>query len=129
MFKYLSEFVAELHAREKRQCRIVIVTSKISLAEKIFSDLNEFKEFDFIKYNDFQGIINHDQVIVQINSLHRLNRYFTPDVLLIDEAKDFCTYICSGHFCEEFVTQASYAQLERLICISQKIFLMDADLD
>ena len=81
-------------------------------------------DFTFYKIADKE--ISEPRVVCQINSLSRISRNF--DIIIIDEAKDFCNYLCSSHLAENSPI-GNNEKFYDLIFNSVKIFLLDADLD
>ena len=89
--------------------KIVVITSKKTLASKLLGDL---EKYGFVSYEKISGTIKENRIIIQINSLHRLAKNYFPDYIIIDEVKDFCTYVCSEHFIKGHNTYISYLSLE-----------------
>jgi len=68
--------------------RVIIISFCKSFTSKLLNNIG----CDFVNYQTVDGIINHDKVIVQYESLCRLNiRNLDKTILILDESESILT--------------------------------------
>ena len=97
----------------------ITITEKVSLAYKLCGD------FKFENYRDLKGNITADSVVVQLDSIHRLNRHY--DVLYLDEFKGLLASFTNPTLRSKL--GETFAQMIYLITNAEYIVICDADLD
>ena len=98
---------------------VVLITFRITLAEKLYGDLIQS---GFEIYNEVKGSLTHDRMIVQLDSLRRLQT-FHWDIVIMDEMN-----LLLGHM--ESPLMKKYGEvisnLERVTEQAEKLIMMDA---
>ena len=95
------------------------ITEKVSLSYKLTGD------FDFENYRNLKGNITAENVVVQLDSIHRLNRPY--DVLYLDEFKGLLASFTNPTLRSKL--GETFAQMIYLITNAEYIVISDADLD
>ncbi len=101
--------------------RMCILTFRQTFA---YSTHETFKSEGFVLYSDLQGTINEKRIIIQLESLHRLQINNNPiDLLIMDESESLFEQIDSGLY-QSF--GKSFAAFQYLIKHSKMVICMDA---
>lgn len=89
-----------------------------------FSSNIKYNFPDFTLYNEVKGKLNQDKLIIQIESLHRLEiNDEAPDLLILDE----CESIFEQFHANLFKDYECFSKFQYLIKFSKKIICMDAN--
>lgn len=96
----------------------------ISFRQTFSSTIKE-KFSDFVLYSDVKGRLNQDKLIVQVESLHRLDITERPDLLVLDECESIFEQFESG-LLRNF--NGSFAVFQWLLKYSHHVVAMDANL-
>lgn len=100
---------------------IRMVTFRQTFAQHVFQN---FQKEGFVLYNKIQGPITQSRVILQAESLHRLQVQTEPiDVLILDECESIIEQIDSGLF-KQFGN--SFARFEWMMRTAKVVICMDA---
>jgi hypothetical protein len=90
-----------------------------------FSNNIKEKFPDFMLYSDTTGLLAHDKLIIQIESLHRLDIIpgtERPDLLILDECESIFEQLSSGLM----KTSDCFSKFQYLLKFSKHVVLMDA---
>ena len=102
----------------------VVVYFRVSLNTSIY---NKWKDYGFELYSDIKDDVikteKHPNVIVQIDSLHRIQG--KVDLLLLDELESTHEHMCGSKYIDK---NREYASLRNLIKYTPKTICMDANL-
>lgn len=63
--------------------KILVITFRVSLIDSLFE---KFENHGFVKYSDIKGNIRAKRLIVQVDSLHKVDLGSNYDLVIIDEA-------------------------------------------
>lgn len=119
--KQLLQFVKNNY--DLNNVRIIILTFRQTFA---YSMYEKFSELGFTLYSDLQGTLNCDKLIIQLESLHRVDIKDTDNkinLLVLDESESIMEQINSGLF--KSFGQA-FAIFQYLIKYSEMVICMDA---
>lgn len=102
--------------------KVVFITYRQSLAHTLYNELSE--QYNFKHYQDIEGDININRVIIQLDSILRLNSDYY-DLIVLDELEGLLFHFNSPLIKNQYTI---YKKLESLILKSKKILCMDGDL-
>lgn len=118
--KKLNNFL-EIEYPQALNSRIVVLSFRRTFTEEFYS---KYKDLGFVIYTDIEGIITDSRVIIQVESLHRLNITADPiDLLILDESESIIEQIDSGLFTN---FTKSFAAFQWLIKTAGQVICMDA---
>lgn len=118
--KKLREFIINEHPHE-RNSRIVVISFRRSFTDEFHS---KYSDLGFVTYSDIDGLISNPRVIIQAESLHRLNITADPiDLLILDESESIIEQIDSGLFTN---FTKSFAAFQWLLKTASQVICMDA---
>lgn len=111
--------------------RILMITFRISLAEKLIGDL---RQYGFIAYNEHKGdLSDHDRIIIQLDSLGRVGRRKAQNLgAHLDNAWDFVIVdeinLLLQHLESPLINNYGYilSQLESTVRGARRLVVMDA---
>ena len=102
----------------------IVVYFRVSLNTSIY---NKWKDYGFELYSDIKDDVikteKHPNVIIQIDSLHRIQG--KVDLLLLDELESTHEHMCGSKYIDK---NREYASLRNLIKYTPKTICMDANL-
>lgn len=118
--KKLNNFL-DIEYPQALNSRIVVLSFRRTFTEEFYS---KYKDLGFVIYTDIEGIITDPRVIIQVESLHRLNITADPiDLLIFDESESIIEQIDSGLFTN---FTKSFAAFQWLIKTAGQVICMDA---
>lgn len=117
--KNLLRYIDEHFSGEKR---IMFLSFRITFTSKIVEQF-----VDFISYRDVEGVLNHKKLIVQLESLHRIDMATIKplDLLILDECESIIEQLESGNHKS---LNKSFAVFEWLLRESKHIICLDANI-
>jgi hypothetical protein len=81
---------------------------------------------DFTLYSATQGRLNQARIILQIESLHRLDINEAPDLLILDECESIIAQLCAPTLYNSKNFALCFAAFEYLVRYSKHILCLDA---
>ena len=119
--KQLIVMLDDLQKLTPRPIRVAILSFRQTFSKEVKANFP-----DFIVYNEVEGLLTQDKIIVQIESLHRIyTKRAKFDVVILDESESIIEQFNSG-LLKNFA--GSFAVFEWMLKYSAKIVCMDANL-
>lgn len=112
-----------------KQCRdqtMLIVTPRISFANTMAGRVLKDTGIKFDVYNKITGDINSDKIICQMESIHRLKKFY--DIIIIDEIESCLVQLVSKQTNKHHL-EYNNQRFKELLKVSNKIIFMDAFLN
>ena len=118
--KKLHDFITTQHPLNYGS-RIIVISFRRSFTDEFYS---KYKDLNFVTYGDIDGLVSEPRVIIQAESLHRLNITADPiDLLILDESESIIEQIDSGLFTN---FTRSFAAFQWLLRTAGQVICMDA---
>lgn len=102
--------------------KVVFITYRQSLAHTLYSELSE--KYNFKHYQELEGDLNEKRLIIQIDSILRID-FNNFDLVVLDEIEGLLNHISSPLIKNQYYI---YGKLKNMIVESPKILCMDGDL-
>jgi len=117
--KYIDECFTNSQYNDTRIIIISFRKSWSGAVQKLFGD-------EFQLYSDMKGKLSSNKLIIQVESLHRLDVSNPPDLLILDECESIFEQFDSGNMKGNF--NSSFAVFKYLMKFSKYIIGMDANI-
>lgn len=104
---------------------IIVITPRITYAKSVIERLKADTGIDFKLYSKIKGFIEDKFVVIQVESLHRLNFNFKNSLVVLDECESIFNQITSAKTQGKNIIE-NVTQFEYLLTTSKKLILLDA---
>jgi hypothetical protein len=105
--------------------QVLFVSYRRSLAGKYKEDTNNLPG-GYSLYSQISGLINCDKLICQVDSLHRINTRYCPDLIVLDEFNGILEHLTSSTIANPYIL---YTRLIHLISCAKHVIIMDANIN
>ena len=106
--------------------KVLVISVRIALTNSFMEDFEKDGVPGFVSYQEKRGMLHDNRLIVQIDSLKRVNNLKKFDLLILDESQSL-----TAHFAAETFENAAqvFESFKRCILLIPRVIAMDADMD